>query len=127
MRKILFLSAVSLFGFGVAGCEEPVPENPTYDVDVKPIVEARCVRCHGAGGTLNDDPETPHLPKSTKEVPDNGYFNMPYDDGAKRSLRFYGTGLKVYLNLPMPPPPSPPLTDREREILLKWSESETKP
>ena len=40
-----------------AGCgTEPVPDTPSFAVDVAPIMHARCVRCHGGGGTLNIDP-----------------------------------------------------------------------
>jgi hypothetical protein len=123
MRKMLFLVAVSTLGLGAVGCEEPLPENPTWAVDIKPLVEARCVRCHGAGGTLNDDPDSPPLPKSDKEVPQNGYFNMLENDGAKHGLKFYGGALKTYLNLPMPPPPASPLSDREKDLLIKWGKN----
>jgi len=46
MRYVLL--AVLLLGAGaaVAGCGPDVPAHPTWDADVKPIIYARCIRCH---------------------------------------------------------------------------------
>jgi hypothetical protein len=52
----LVASGLSVLVAVAAGCEEPIPAHPTYDIEVKPLFEAHCVRCHGAGGTLNGDP-----------------------------------------------------------------------
>ena len=50
--SLLTLALAALVG----GCEDAIPASPTFEVDVKPIFLANCVRCHGAGGTLNADP-----------------------------------------------------------------------
>ena len=31
----------------LAACTGDIPAHPTYDVDVAPILEANCIRCHG--------------------------------------------------------------------------------
>ena len=37
------------------------PARPTYKNDIAPLMEAHCIRCHGAGGTLNADPDIPKI------------------------------------------------------------------
>jgi hypothetical protein len=53
--KAAFLFGLTLLAV-VPGCAPPVPAAPTYATDVRPILMARCVRCHGetlTGETLN--------------------------------------------------------------------------
>lgn len=121
------------------GCgEEPVPAAPGFAADVRPIMVARCVRCHGAGGTLNGDP----LYKKGV-VPTGGYFAQ-YDDsgncaagapaaGCMRGAKFYAkTVLKIYIHaapeMRMPPLPAEALSDRQLEVLDAWAaEADPKP
>ena len=42
MRPLIFLLFI--------GCDEPLPAVPSYAVDVQPILEQHCVRCHTADG-----------------------------------------------------------------------------
>jgi hypothetical protein len=122
-----------------SGCAaEDVPHAPTYAADVLPIMLSRCVRCHGGGGTLNDDlgiaSDSP-----LKGAPFDGYFDHMEDQGTcvddqtatppcKRGLLFYATNrtsqLQVYIHsttsLRMPLPPAPPLTDRQLEVMDNW-------
>src|SRR5204863_5174623 len=48
---------IGLFAFTFAGltlgCTPEVPANPTYTKDVKAILDAHCVRCHGQNDMLN--------------------------------------------------------------------------
>ena len=46
-----------LAGLGGACSIEDTPHAPTYTLDIQPLVLSRCVRCHGAGGHLNADPD----------------------------------------------------------------------
>lgn len=64
----------ALAALALAGCEKPVPATPTYTADVLPIFEAHCVRCHGAGGTLNADE------RSIEPAPPSGGYLDQYDD-----------------------------------------------
>jgi hypothetical protein len=135
------LCLLAFFGLavaGAAGCgENPIPDFPSFALDVRPLMQARCVRCHGAGGTLNADPDIPPL-FAFKGAPLQGYFDrledqgttcvpFPGIDGAdcKRGLLSYaGNGARssyvgTYLKY-MPPPPAPALTDREHELLTTW-------
>jgi hypothetical protein len=120
---------------GLVGCgENAVPENPGWKNDIRPMMEAHCIRCHGGGGKLNGDPDVPpgsltlHLPTGPlplpcAAVPDGGAYTCAPVNGnftTQAGLQGYGAGLQMYLNAPMPPPPSEPLTSYEYDTLMKW-------
>ena len=112
--------------------DAPVPDMPTYAVDVKPILVANCVRCHGAGGTLNVDPAS-----SLQYAPPNGYFDhyenqgdcTPGDAGiiptsCKYGAAFLATAIQSYVtscDFPMPPAPAPRLSARDQLIITRWA------
>jgi len=110
---------------GGVGCgQNEIPAFPTYTRDIKPLMEARCIRCHGAGGTLNADPDSVKV-AGTFTVAMNGYFTALADPGPMmHGLAYYTTpaGLPTWTAFfpQMPPAPAPPLTDREFEILTTW-------
>lgn len=118
----------------LAACQEPVPKTPTFEVDVKPIFQANCVRCHGAGGTLNADP------RAFEAVsPPNGFLGQ-YEDKSDCSLDATGNipatclrgalseakagNLALYLHtksvIRMPMAPSGPLAPWELEVIDNW-------
>jgi hypothetical protein len=120
---------------GAVGCgEEPVPTVVTYQEHIKPLMAAHCIRCHGAGGMFNADPDSapvilPGSPAPAADAgaaPVRGDFTMLNSVGAKPGLLFYaapndaGIGLMQAFLAVMPPAPAPPLTDRERNMLLQW-------
>jgi hypothetical protein len=127
----LVLLALVVSAGALAGCgEEPVPLNPSYTVDIKPLMAARCIRCHGAGGKLNVDPDSvlnkqvkdPSIPPQAPKLAD---FTRLEDMGDRKGLLFYtldgGVGMQIYIKTgPMPPPPAPALTEREYTMLMRW-------
>jgi mono/diheme cytochrome c family protein len=105
---------------GGAGCGNPVPDRPSYERDIKPLMEAHCIRCHGAGGTLNADPDIRPVsgvqkPNATDFTSLNGL--MPLTGAAEPALELF------VKTLPMPPPPSDLLTNYERELLFTWAKN----
>ncbi len=128
-----------------AGCAPPVPSvpaAPSYAADVRPIFLAHCVRCHGAGGTLNlaRDPrggaDAGPLP-SVAGKPALAYLGQYADSGdcgdpssltCHRGAHFVATQtseLKLYLHPPpnfppMPPPPAPRLDAWELDVVDAW-------
>jgi len=146
-KQITVFALFSLsLGALAGGCTaESVPNVPTYENDVKPIMQARCIRCHGAGGTDNADPDHKGiLPGSapfdgifTRLEDDCGdgaalmchgllhYAGVPTSDGGSSPqslMRAYihSTSDSGTVNPRMPPPPSPLLTSRELDVLDKW-------
>ncbi|MDB4983447.1 MAG: hypothetical protein JWM82_4199 [Myxococcales bacterium] len=131
MRTNLLLSLALLMAAGgaLAGCgEEPIPDKVSFARDILPLMEARCIRCHGGGGTLNDDPYSQPTVMVTK--PESGDFrHIETVNGIAGLGNYTGAGvllLKIYIDPMkgpplMPPLPSPPLTAREKDMLLKWA------
>ena len=103
---------------GAAGCLNAVPDRPSYERDIKPLMEAHCIRCHGAGGTLNADPDIAKIngvqkPNTTDYTTLQGL--MPLTGAAEPALELF---IKT---LPMPPPPSDRLTSWESDLLFTWA------
>jgi mono/diheme cytochrome c family protein len=117
-----------------AGCQEPLPGKPTYTTDIKPLFDANCVRCHGAGGTENSDPRTGSAYMNDMPVshlnqyastggcdPDAGAAQAPCVLGAQWAASLpllhayiHGTGVQ------MPLPPAEPLSDWELSLIDRW-------
>jgi hypothetical protein len=120
----------------------PVPEMPSYAADVLPIFSAHCVMCHGAGGMLNAAPNPDGSP-NTVGAPLVCYLSMYDDAGDCTALDAGGTPASCkrgahYCTTPpnsfietyavtlsqdeggMPPPPWPPLSARDREVIMRW-------
>lgn len=134
-RSQSLVVALSLaLGALVSACGgQPVPNNPTYEADVKPILLSRCVRCHGAGGTLNDDPD--HLGVGASGPPFDGLFNHLESDCPDGQALFCH-GLCFFVNVMkqrflgyvhataddarMPPPPTPALSSRQIQVFDTW-------
>lgn len=125
----------------VSACStEPVPDMPSFETDIKPFTVARCVRCHGGGGTLNLDPDT--TDSRFQFAPTNGFFDQYGDPPGCmtpnglvcRGLAYYSAATPVdggssagqghalwNIFFPeMPPAPAAKLSDRERELIEKW-------
>ena len=133
MRRGVSLTALGL-AVALSGCEEPVPKTPTFSVEVRPIFEAHCVRCHGAGGTLNEDP------RALEDAPPTGGFLNQYEDEGdctpnamgytpvtcQRGARYEAEigNIKAFLHGPvtprMPLAPSPPLDSWELAVVDNW-------
>jgi hypothetical protein len=129
MRGLATLALVVALG-ALAGCgEEEVPVVVKFDPTIKDLLLAKCVRCHGAGGKLSGDPAS-----MNGQAPGNGYFTqyedsgdcgamMPVDcrHGAYTERGLIGYYVHAKDDERMPPLPSPRLTDRELELIDRWT------
>jgi hypothetical protein len=131
----LIVLGASALGAGAFGCggEEPIPASPTFEPTIRTLLQAHCVRCHGAGGTLNTDPASLY-----KDMAGQGYFNryedrdcVPLPDlslpaDCQKGARSEVITIKTYIHLAesdpvhMPPLPSDPLTSWELQLLDNW-------
>jgi len=143
-RQGVFVVSALALAATIAACSPDLPpEQPTFEVDIKPIMLSRCVRCHGGGGTLNADPgitSKPVLDSSNNGAPYVGYFDRYEDQGTctandgrgtdtcKRGLGYFAVSLTTILSNyidsttdnRMPPPPAPTLTHHQLEVLHNW-------
>jgi mono/diheme cytochrome c family protein len=104
---------------GAAGCGNDAPLFPTYARDVKPIMEAHCIRCHGAGGMLNGDPYATPVSSPPTQKPIRGDFTTI--DGFKGYTGPAAVVFKMYVDgLPMPPPPSSRLDPYDYDTIMTW-------
>ena len=145
MSKAWFALAVAL---ALAACsdpaEAPIPEMPTYAVDVQPIFARRCIKCHGAGGTLNPALNPDGTPSGVG-APVTCYLTNYEDQGdcsaagidagaCKRGAHYCATpmgnppqslleAMVVILSQAeggMPPPPEPEVSARDKEVIRRW-------
>jgi len=133
-KLLLGLGLAALAGFAIGCSPPPGPDKPSFATDIKPIMLAHCVRCHGAGGTLNKDPMMTgdfkgEAPKSafldTYDFGENNTCKTPVGtpcQGAKIAATTFSAYLKpVQEGSRMPPPPADKLSDVQVDLLLRWA------
>ena len=105
---------------GGAGCnlEPSVPGSPGYEADVKPILEARCTRCHGYPMIAGAFPGF-RLDLYECPTPDAGgtCTQAAKDLAARITARAHEAGGRQ-----MPPPPAARLSPYQLDTLEKWSQ-----
>jgi hypothetical protein len=133
---------VAVFAFGLStaaltsGCsiEPSAPGQPTYEADVRPILMARCIRCHGSP-PLADPTSTsaaykvPPVPTRRFDVFADTSCGTP--DGGGSACVILGAqssaaAIKLYINFDpkttgMPPAPAPPLTSYQKDTIMNWA------
>lgn len=117
MRTLMLLIA-GLGAAALAGCGAAVPEHPTWQDDVRPIMVARCVRCHDA--TLGESD-----PLSQMGKPAIGNFSYAsfsdFTDNDKGYLSLAPTYIQSSAPLvEMPPPPAAKLADWQIETIKNF-------
>jgi len=118
MRTLMLLAA----GLGAAtliGCGADVPEHPTWQNDVYPIMVARCIRCHDA--TLGEsDPLSRGGLKGLGNFDHASYsdFTDPTDLNA-----VYTAPARIVSDVPgsvMPPPPAAKLAQWQIDTITRF-------
>ena len=132
---LAMLGLAAALALALAACNPDVPTTPTYDRDVQPILTAHCVRCHGAGGTLNAIPGVPTAHPTPQICYLQTYDNNPVGctvgaagcQAGASSMYCGGMFPTVtYVNAPgdaplrMPPKPADALSEYEKEVLTRW-------
>jgi hypothetical protein len=90
-----------------ASCGSELPDSPTWAADVRPILLARCGRCHG---------DSPWTEDPRKLPPTNVFTSVEEPEGL---ADFF----EPVLGRIRSPPPAEPLEDWQIEILERWSRS----
>jgi hypothetical protein len=128
-NQTLMLLAFLLGGGALGACGPSAPANPTWDADVRPLLEARCLRCHS--NPSNMDPFT------TTDKPGHHFDYLHWGDiqailnvtptesnavwakAVLPSLYLYAKG-PMGTTRRMPPPPGAALEDWQIETLERW-------
>ncbi|MBA4067491.1 MAG: hypothetical protein C0501_28035 [Isosphaera sp.] len=83
---------------------------PAFDADVRPVFEAKCVRCHGA-----DDPKGGLDVRTVAALEKGGKSGPVFAPGTLR-----GNALWTKVNMDLMPPGKDKLTPAERDTLRAW-------
>jgi hypothetical protein len=121
------IGLVTLLAAAVAGAgcnlEPSVPDQPGYEADIKPILEARCIRCHG-------------VPQVGGASAYPGYwfdfYECPTPAGAcmkaakDLAMRFKCRS-EASCGSQMPPKPAAPLSPYQIDTIAKWADGGAAP
>jgi len=112
-RAAWSLTVGAALALGATACGPDVPANPDWTVDVLPILQARCIRCHDT--TPRVDPVLKPLTPGVARTP---VGNLG-DETIAMSL---GTLIiqDISVKKSMPPLPAAPLDDWQLQILKNF-------
>ncbi len=48
--SIVLAGIVSAVSFGLTGCGKPPEQEVSFSKDIRPIIDANCIKCHATGG-----------------------------------------------------------------------------
>lgn len=126
---LVFLPVLALLAGG--GCEPSVPAHPAYDVDIAPVLNAHCIRCHGAGDKLNLPADLQSQAATFDAL--RCYLDRFDNEGdctndptnCKVGARNWASTIPGLLRNPspsliMPPPPAAPLDDWAVDMFKNW-------
>jgi hypothetical protein len=112
----IFVAFVLVLAPVAAACGEEVPASPTYFDDVQPLLQANCVRCHGA---VPSDPKIARFRLDRYVKDDAATFDVW--DYAQAAGGEAAPLVHVAVDLEAPAmPPDYALTERQRELLARW-------
>lgn len=114
------MKTITLALLALAACtdDEVVPETPTYQADIAPILNARCVRCHGYPALAIAKPEM-----RLDRFETLGDVSGVQDNAFAIALRVRGLGGgDDGLGPRAQMPPRFPLTDSQIETVVRWAD-----
>jgi hypothetical protein len=114
------LAAIALGALALGACEPGVPDAPSFQTDIMPILAASCVRCHG-GPPIGGAPPSPRL-DSYADLADHDlvdpFVELPIGGAATAADRIAAR----VRNSDSPMPPRFPLDDWQADVLARWAE-----
>lgn len=115
-RKLMLLAG-GLAAVALSGCGETVPEHPSWVADVRPIMVARCVRCHDA--TLGESDPLSRM--GARAVGNFSYASFSdFTDADKNDIMMSDTRIESSSQLVMPPLPAAPLATWQIDTIKNW-------
>ena len=115
-------------GLGLASCAPPaVPQRPSWDEDVFPILQGSCNHCHGETVGNCRPSRLARLdicdPTPFADAGITGPRIRRGQAGGRAVPRAISSRWRERTRANMPPPPAAELSDYERDVLLKWGAS----
>lgn len=96
----------------LAACTPGVPEAPSFQQDVMPILAANCVRCHGS----------PALGGAPVDLRLDSFSDVPAATGPVAGAATYALAIDLRIHDgARPMPPRFPLEDYQLETLARWA------
>lgn len=102
--SILLTGLVCATGTRVVSAGAAAPAGPTFQKDIRPLLEQHCLKCHGAG-------------KPRGGVNLTGFTDVP---SVQRQRKLWRKVVEQIDAREMPPEGRPPLPDAQREALSRW-------
>ncbi len=119
MRYVPIAALLLCMGAAV-GCGPDVPAQPTWEADVKPIILARCVRCHN--GNFGDPEYLSGSSGVDFRYPSFAMIPaMYYTPGQGTSWDDAVHGRSELAGIRMPPPPMAALEDWQLQTFINWT------
>jgi hypothetical protein len=139
LNRLLALMMVLTAGAAGVGCsiEPSAAGQPTYEADVRPILMARCIRCHGSPPLADSTAALNSVPTNVVRFDFYGDTSCAAADAGAACVThgaiyeaMMGNFTK-YLHmdrkvLGMPPEPAPALTSYQLDTIVNW-EKEASP
>jgi len=125
LRRALQIAGLGLSAM-VSACAA-APEHPTWDDDVRPLMVARCIRCHSDPGQV--DPLSAKTGLTMLDKPAIPSFDYVYfNDLEASSAKSFLEALPAYIRgkapfTRMPPPPAAALEDWELKTFENWAKN----
>jgi hypothetical protein len=120
---LLLAAAVSL-----SACGADVPANPTWANDVRPLMVARCIRCHSDPGGVDPLVTNPNVVMNS---PPPALYDFNYENFSDipTNTQSILSQVGMYVSnksspLFMPPAPAAPLQDWQIQTLENWAQHE---
>jgi hypothetical protein len=108
-------------GVVLAGCEPTAPAQPSFQVDVMPILAAQCVRCHAVGPIGGAPPEF-RLDSFDNTIVDGQGTADPSDDQVVLGAQAYAIAIMARAkSVDNPMPPRFPLEPYQLDTLAAWA------
>lgn len=122
--------AIASLGFAVASPtaqpqkakEDPIPDKIQFNRDVRPILSQHCWPCHGTDKAAVARTGGLRLDSAAEATKDRGDSHFAIVPGKPEESLLAKRVMPKVPEMQMPPPGSTvePLTDRQKQILIKW-------
>ncbi len=114
LHTLVRVFAVLCYGSGASWAAEKQSERVSFENDVRPLLKAKCFRCHGA--EVQKGELALHTAAGIRKGSESGAVIVPGDSA--KSLLF-----EMVHKREMPPEKKDPLSDKDVDLIRRWIDS----